>query len=409
MTRATLALIDTSAGIRLIGAAVVAVLLIGPATALAQQPATRTEEVSAAFTIEAIDHSSRIVTLRNKAGLLEEVYCGPEVQRFDAAQGRRRGHLPLLRDGRDRAEPARRRGGGAPSTTVTRTPGAPGGSIARQTTATVTLDAIDPKTPSVTVRTASGGRSTFRVQDAKNLEGYKVGDQVSITYTRGLAVSVTPPAQPAAAEPKARMEIYGFAMLDMGVNFKSINPNWFDTMRVNRLPSFDGEFGEDGSTFAGVRQTRLGVRGFNPTPLGELRTTFEFEMFGTGVDEGPDDVPPAARLRRTGRLRRRPVLEPVHGHRRVPELARVLGTHRHGVLPQRPGALDADPGHQPADHRRRAAGRVGRRRPAGRPYRAGGRQRPVARCPTSPPSTAGAARAATSRRPACSAGWNGTT
>ena len=61
----------------------VAVLLIGPAAVLAQQPATRTEEVSASFTIEAIDHSSRVVTLRNKAGLLEEVYCGPEVQRFD--------------------------------------------------------------------------------------------------------------------------------------------------------------------------------------------------------------------------------------------------------------------------------------------------------------------------------------
>ena len=52
-----------------------AVLLIGPATVLAQQPATRTEEVSASFTIEAIDHSTRVVTLRNKAGLLEEVYC----------------------------------------------------------------------------------------------------------------------------------------------------------------------------------------------------------------------------------------------------------------------------------------------------------------------------------------------
>ena len=77
ITRATQALIDTSTGLRLIGAAVVAVLLIGPATALAQQPATRTEEVSASFTIEAIDHSSRVVTLRNKAGLLEEVYAVP--------------------------------------------------------------------------------------------------------------------------------------------------------------------------------------------------------------------------------------------------------------------------------------------------------------------------------------------
>ena len=50
--------------------------------------------------------------------------------------------------------------------------------------------------------------------------------------------------QPAADEP-ARMEIYGFAMLDMGVNLKTINPNWTDTLRVNRLPSFDGQFGED--------------------------------------------------------------------------------------------------------------------------------------------------------------------
>ena len=96
----------------------------------------------------------------------------------------------------------------------------------------------------------------------------------------------TASAQAPAADAKPRMEIYGFAMLDMGLNFKSINPNWFDTMRVSRLPAFDGQFGDDGSTFAGVRQTRLGVRGFNPTPLGELRTTFEFEMFGTGVDEG---------------------------------------------------------------------------------------------------------------------------
>jgi len=82
------------------------------------------------------------------------------------------------------------------------------------------------------------------------------------------------------------MDVYGFAMLDMGLNFKTIDPNWYDTMRINRLPSFDQEFGEDGSTFAGVRQTRLGVRGFVPTSMGELRTTFEFEMFGTGVDEG---------------------------------------------------------------------------------------------------------------------------
>ena len=35
-----------------------------------------------------------------------------------------------------------------------------------------------------------------------------------------------------------------------------------------------------------MRQSRLGVRSSTPTALGELKTTFEFELFGTGVDEG---------------------------------------------------------------------------------------------------------------------------
>src|ERR671912_652179 len=85
---------------------------------------------------------------------------------------------------------------------------------------------------------------------------------------------------------KASFEIYGFAMLDIGHDFKQINPNWFDTMRVSKLPSVENQFGEDHHTFAGVRQSRLGVRASYPTDLGDIKTTFEFELFGTGVDEG---------------------------------------------------------------------------------------------------------------------------
>ena len=93
-------------------------------------------------------------------------------------------------------------------------------------------------------------------------------------------------AAQAAQNDKPSMEIYGFAMLDMGHDFKSINPDWFDTMRVTKLPSFPEQFGDDHNTFAGVRQSRLGVRTATPTGLGDLKTTFEFELFGTGVDEG---------------------------------------------------------------------------------------------------------------------------
>ena len=93
-------------------------------------------------------------------------------------------------------------------------------------------------------------------------------------------------AAQATTQTKPSFEIYGFAMLDIGHDFKQIDPNWSDTMRVTKLPSVEDEFGRDHSTFAGVRQSRLGVRSSAPTSLGELKTTFEFELFGTGVDEG---------------------------------------------------------------------------------------------------------------------------
>ena len=102
-----------------------------------------------------------------------------------------------------------------------------------------------------------------------------------------LLAYATPAAAQAPAQPDPKsLEIYGFAMLDMGHNFKQINPNWFDTMRVTKLPKVEKEFGEDNSTFAGVRQSRFGVRSSTPTDLGTLKTQFEFELFGTGVDEG---------------------------------------------------------------------------------------------------------------------------
>jgi hypothetical protein len=92
--------------------------------------------------------------------------------------------------------------------------------------------------------------------------------------------------EPAPAETKAHLDIYGFAMLDMGYETKQSDPNWFDVARPTKLPSHKDEFGADGQGFAGVRQSRLGVKAFMPTSLGELKTIFEFELFGTGVDAG---------------------------------------------------------------------------------------------------------------------------
>jgi hypothetical protein len=88
------------------------------------------------------------------------------------------------------------------------------------------------------------------------------------------------------AKQSSSIDFYGYAMLDSGYNFGSINPNWFDVERPTQLPAFKGEFGPNGSTFWGVRQTRFGVKTFTPTSMGDLKTIFEFELFGTGVDAG---------------------------------------------------------------------------------------------------------------------------
>ena len=92
--------------------------------------------------------------------------------------------------------------------------------------------------------------------------------------------------QPPATETKPSMDIYGFAMLDMGYQGEQNDPNWFDVLRPTKLPSFQHEFGRDGRWFSGVRQSRLGAKTTSPTSLGDLKTTFEFELFGVGPDAG---------------------------------------------------------------------------------------------------------------------------
>lgn len=87
-------------------------------------------------------------------------------------------------------------------------------------------------------------------------------------------------------EPSSSLDFYGFVMLDSGYNFGVINPNWFDVVRPTQLPSFPDQYGPNGNTFFGVRQTRFGVKSSTDTPLGDLKTIFEFELFGTGVDAG---------------------------------------------------------------------------------------------------------------------------
>jgi hypothetical protein len=93
-------------------------------------------------------------------------------------------------------------------------------------------------------------------------------------------------AQQPVADAKPTLEVYGFGQADAIVDFKQNNPDWYDVSRPSRLPSFANEFGEDGHFYLSARQSRFGARGTLPTANGDVRATFEFDMFGVGPDAG---------------------------------------------------------------------------------------------------------------------------
>lgn len=103
------------------------------------------------------------------------------------------------------------------------------------------------------------------------------------------------------ASDQLRGELYGFIMADMGYNAGTINEDWYDVMRPSKLPNSqaqeDGDpaaggdkFPSEGNTYASVRQTRIGVKSWIPTEVGEIHTHFEFEFFGVGSDAGQTTI-----------------------------------------------------------------------------------------------------------------------
>ena len=100
--------------------------------------------------------------------------------------------------------------------------------------------------------------------------------------------------QSTAADEKAKgyLDLYGFVELDLGYNFRTINPDWYDSMRPTKLPTFSGEFGKNGSTYFSIRPTRFGTKGMYPTPWGDMTFTFEFDMYGVGQNAGQVAIRP---------------------------------------------------------------------------------------------------------------------
>ncbi|HEY7288651.1 MAG TPA: hypothetical protein VH583_02355 [Vicinamibacterales bacterium] len=175
------------------GLLVVGLVAIVATPIAAQKAVKQGGTVSESATIEAIDHTTRMISLKDSKGEVADVYVGPEVKRFNELKV---GdvvtfsyHESVVYQIRQPGQPAP-----SPSAAVTPSTGAkPGATIAQQHTASVTVTAIDVNVPSITVKTAEGHTISARVEDKKNLEGVKVGDKVDVTYTQAVMISVASP------------------------------------------------------------------------------------------------------------------------------------------------------------------------------------------------------------------------
>lgn len=165
--------------------------VIPVSSALAQTAVTQGDAVEMTAEIVAIDKDARVVTLEDEDGEIEEVFCGPEVKRFDELnvgdEVTFRYYESIVSQIRKPGDPAPP--SGAPAL-VRGTGPKPAGTLSEQMSATVTITEIDAEVPSVTVKTEDGRTMSFKIDDKKNLEGVKVGDKVDITYTAAVMITV---------------------------------------------------------------------------------------------------------------------------------------------------------------------------------------------------------------------------
>ncbi len=152
----------------------------------------RSEVVSARATIAAIDQDNRVVTLKGPQGNTFDVKVGEDVRNFsqlkpgDVVNVKYRQSLLV-----QMAKP-----GQQPMSSVSRSvqraePGAkPGGTVTDQINTTATVVSMDKRNAELTLKGPSGNIVTFKGVNPDNLESLKVGDQLDITYTQALAISI---------------------------------------------------------------------------------------------------------------------------------------------------------------------------------------------------------------------------
>lgn len=158
---------------------------------------TITNAISISATVEAIDTTTRQLTLKGPKGNMQTVTAGSDVRNFEqikvgdmvVVRYVESLTLTLKKDGKDlvsrveSSDAARAQAGDKPA-----------GIVGRQVEVTANVIAINAKTQTLTLK---GPKQTveLKVADPAQFKLVKVGDQIHGTYTEAMALSIEPVAK----------------------------------------------------------------------------------------------------------------------------------------------------------------------------------------------------------------------
>ncbi|HYZ34036.1 MAG TPA: hypothetical protein VE684_17330 [Crenalkalicoccus sp.] len=182
------------------GALLLAPLAFGQAQPGGDRPGTAVAYTTdAVATVEAVDQQSRQVTLRGAGGRVFTVQAGPAIENLNRVKP---GDRVMVRYVEALAATLAKPGQGGGSVTEqtgiarqTGPTGGPVGTVGSQVRATVTVDAIDHATHSVSFTGPANVARTVMVRDPdaqRFVDTLKPGDQVELVYTESLAIALEP-------------------------------------------------------------------------------------------------------------------------------------------------------------------------------------------------------------------------
>jgi hypothetical protein len=171
-----------------VAAIVVAVAVLGMAgIALAQTKTLTGETQTISATVEAINVTTRTLTLKGPKGNFQDVVVPESVKKFaeikvgDTLTARYYENLVIRKK-----QPGEKDVDTAAEGVTPGGAAKPAGTAAKQRTITATITALDPKVPSITLSGPNKWTYSARIEDKKVLDQVKLGDKVDLTWTEAL-------------------------------------------------------------------------------------------------------------------------------------------------------------------------------------------------------------------------------